>query len=203
MSVSSSFEQASQSLSSCIYAEIDLKIRAANLCIEGVSLAIRYRAEIFGDDAEKVGTYIATALADASLLVESAEAILIFGGHFDLGADRKQSGQSYHGELLNCAVLVQENVKQAISIAETNVVPDYYTTMMPPVPNPGEAIKANGDLLAETCQMIFQSHAELQDLSALWPERADVALFKDAHLKDQPRLEQLAANLTARALALA
>lgn len=109
-----------------IYADVDSKILVTELCLANISLAVRYRAEIFGDDQKAVGDFIATALSGADMLMHNAEDLLSAGGYFDISPDKESQAETYREKVSACCERVVTVLRHVVSIADMNVVPDWF-----------------------------------------------------------------------------
>lgn len=109
-----------------IYADVDLKILVTELCLANVSLAVRYRAEIFGNGQKAVGDFIGTALSGADMLMHNTEYLLSAGGYFDISPDKAAQAETYRDKVSACCEMAGTVLHHVISIADTDVVPDWF-----------------------------------------------------------------------------
>lgn len=122
-----------------IYEDLNVKILITELCLSNVGLAVRYRADVFGDDEKAVGDFIGTALSGADMLMHNAEELLRFGGYFDVSPEREARAEEHRASLEKCNAEVSTVLSHVISIADSNVVPDYFLTGED-VPDPRERL---------------------------------------------------------------
>lgn len=122
----SDFKAAYAVASAEIYKDIEVKILITELCLSNVALAVRYRAEVFGDDVNAVGDYIGTALSGSDMLMHNVEDLLEFAGYFDLSPERAARAESYRIKAAECSASVSTTLSHVISIADMDVVPDFF-----------------------------------------------------------------------------
>lgn len=139
MSLLSEYKKACAIASAEIYTDIDQKILITQLCLSNIAVAVRYRAEVFGDDVRGLGDFIGTAFSGADMLIYNVDGLLEFGGYFDHSPEKNSRQESFRLKAAACADDISNHMIHCISMADTNNVPDFFLTM-PPVEAPRQLL---------------------------------------------------------------
>ena len=107
-----------------IYEEVDRQIPQIERVLRNIGIACRYRAEIFGSDADWTGSYITGLLSAADILAMSVSQNLPYAFYFNMAPNKEDKALAYSERAEKVTQALHERVKDLIEIVDTDEIPE-------------------------------------------------------------------------------